>query len=294
MVLLLCTAMLFMPIFTLASSDAPQLYADASKSSPVSSIDGSASNYLVSIPLTAENLKQVYKFPGLQYTEYAIRFKFVSGQDCLPKGEFYHEQAQSPATLHKMLKKGEAFEHTLDAAEFHKQVISYCNKCNWEHTTMKARLEVLVPSKSGKEMVMSSTEFTINSGASSSFYKMHNKGMADASSGIIKRFTSGNFANTENVPGLNSAIERYMETKWPTEDITTVNVTYYAYTNTAGTAFKFEGAYITKKKGTGTCKYNTCYGDGTKSGNSYSISFFNSMDRETQMECGAAEKLKNR
>ena len=121
-----------------------------------------------------------------------------------------------------------------------------------------------------------------------------NKGVADQAGDLVASFTNGQMSNTVNNAALASAIERYMEKKWPNFDITTVNLRYYAYTNTASTAYKFEAFYVTTKKSTGECKYNSCYGNGTKSGSTYSINFFNSMTAEKLMDCGAAAKVRNR
>lgn len=272
----------------------PTIYSDAGKTQAVAVLDGTASTYVVHVPLTSENIKPVFKFPTLQYTEYVMRFVFLPGQDCVHSSEWYHEKGQTSLPLNKMLKKGETFEHTFDTEALHKQVMLYGGNCHWKNGAIKARLEVRVPGKSGEWFTMSTYDFTINAGTSSAFYKAHNKDVAASSGELVEVFTSGNYANTVNNPALNTAIEQYMETKWPSEDITTVNVTYYAYTNTAGTAFKFEGAYITRKKDSGKCKYNTCYGKGTTNGSTYSINFFNSMTAEKEMDCGAADQLKNR
>ncbi|WP_258100309.1 hypothetical protein [Marinoscillum pacificum] len=116
--------------------------------------------------------------------------------------------------------------------------------------------------------------------------------MAKDNEEILEFYKTGNASNAINNPGLADAIESYMETKWPANDVTTVNLRYFAYKAGSNTEFKFEAYYMLTKDG--ICKYNSCYGRGSTSGDRYSITFFNSMNVEKKVSCDVAEQVRNR
>jgi len=251
-------------------------YADGSKTT---SIKIGAASYKLEFPFSSTDLKGAF-MPKASRFQYIVDLEYWTNK-CDAKSLFNWQEMHEGASLNSFADS-KPFVFKVEGDDVNSAIEREAERCGWEGGN--ATLTLMVASKTGKPMPISKVELTLTGDAQS-------QSLAGNSGEIIKLFKSGLASNKVNDRTLALAVEDYMENKWPAEDITTVHLTDRQSQNSAGTKFRVDGYYITQKGS--SCKYNSFYGDGTKTSGGYSISFFNSMNAETTIDCGVAQELKN-
>lgn len=253
--------------------------ADGAKTS---SLNFDAGKFQLNFPIAASDIKSAFnaKRKGFQY---AVKVSFENAGDCGSKDITNWQDVYEEASLSSMAGSGNPMTLTVNADDINGTVEREFERCGWA-SDGSVVVALIVPNKSGKMMTISQINLTIPANAKSA-------SLSSAGGEILKLFKTGLAANAINDRALAKTVENYMENKWPSEDITTVHITDQQYQNVANTAFKVDGYYITRNGG--NCKYNSFYGDGKKTSGGYSITFFNSMNAETSIDCGVADQLQN-
>lgn len=241
-----------------------------------------ANEYQINFSIAAEDVKSAFMAKSKNF-QYAVELTFVDAGDCGTKIITNWQDVYAESSLAAMGSSGDPMVLVIDGDDINGAVEREFERCGWASNGSVA-LNLIVPNKKGAMMTISKVLLTIPSNAQSA-------SLSSASGEILKLFKTGLAAIAINDKTLAKAVESYMENKWPSENITTVHLTDRQYQNTAGTAFKVDGYYITRKGS--ACKYNSFYGDGKKTANGYSITFFNSMNAETSIDCGVADQLQN-
>ena len=256
-------------------------YADGQ---PTDALVVDASEYTFEFPIETADAANTFNSPlvrELTYTLYVGDGEEAFGLDNLYNSGGQYKEAKS---WKKFAKADGVIKESIDG-KYLDNAFRVLKDKDWPAQDFKVKvwIEVLADIK-GNTTVLSEVWLTIPQSLRNQYYSAKNNE-------VYEMFTSGTAANTIGDTKLQKAIKKYMETKWPGENITTVTARYFAYEDYSKTKFKFEGYYITQKNG--TCKYNSCYGNGTDHGDRYSLSFFNSMNAEKTMSCENAAKLKN-
>ena len=243
------------------------------------SIQMGASGYQFQFTFSGDDIKGAF-MPKAPRFQYIVDLQYQSNE-CEPKSLYNWQDMYQDGSLNSFAgAKPFVFEATGD--DINATIERASERCGWDGG--KVTLVLMVASKTGKPMPISSVDLGVPNDA-------EGQSLANNSGEIEKLFKSGLASNKVNDRSLALAVEEYMEKKWPSEDITTVHLTDRQSQNATGTKFRVDGYYITQKGG--TCKYNSFYGDGNKTANGYSITFFNSMNAETAMDCGVAKELEN-
>lgn len=261
-----------------------------SQSSGIAMADGSetstlnfdANKYQINFSIAAADVKSAFMAKSKNF-QYAVELTFVDAGACGSKSITNWQDVYDESSLAAMGSSGEPMVLTFDGEDINGAVEREFERCGWVSSGSVA-LNLIVPNKKGAMMTISQVLLSIPSNAQSA-------SLSSSSGEILKLFKTGLAANAINDKTLAKAVASYMENKWPSENITTVHLTDRQYQNTAGTAFKVDGYYITRKGS--ACKYNSFYGDGKKTDSGYSITFFNSMNAETSIDCGVADQLQN-
>lgn len=247
-----------------------------------STLNFDASEYQISFSIAAADVKNAFMAKSKNF-QYAVELVFVDAGDCGSKSITNWQDVYGESSLAAMGSSGDPMVLTFAGEDINSAVEREFERCGWASSGSVA-LNLIVPSKKGAMMTISQVLLSIPSDAQSA-------SLSSSSGEILKLFKTGLAANAINDKTLARAVKSYMENKWPSENITTVHLTDRQYQNTAGTAFKVDGYYITRKGS--ACKYNSFYGDGKKTSSGYSITFFNSMNAETSIDCEVADQLQN-
>lgn len=247
------------------------------------SIAFDAENYDLSFPITPSDSKNAYMAKAKNF-QYGIELSLKDAGSCKSDALTNWQDTYAANSLSGLAKDGTPFVTSLKGKDVNGSIERELERCGWPTTSFSAVLSLIVFDKTGKMMVVSTIELEVPSKSSS---------LESASDEIIKLFRQGLAAKKINDQQLESTIEKYMEKKWSSEDITTIHVTDLQYQNVAKTTFKLDGYYITRESNN-TCKYNSFYADGNKGVRGYAITFFNSTDSETSIDCGVADRLTNR
>ncbi len=241
-----------------------------------------ADEYQINFSIGAAEVKNAFMAKSKNF-QYAVELAFVDAGECGSKSITNWQDVYAESSLAAMGSSGEPMVLTFDGDDINGAVEREFERCGWANSGSVA-LNLIVPNKKGAMMTISQVLLSIPSNAQTA-------SLSSSGVEILKLFRTGLAANAINDETLAAAVASYMENKWPSENITTVHLTDRQYQNTAGTAFKVDGYYITRKGR--ACKYNSFYADGKKSSNGYSITFFNSMNAETSIDCGVADQLQN-
>lgn len=250
--------------------------------SETSALNFDAKEYQFNFSINADEIKSAFnaKRKGFQY---AVKVSFENAGDCGSKDVWNWQDIYNDASLSSMAGSGDPMTLTVDADDINGAVESEFERCGWA-SSGSVVMALIIPNKKGAMMTISEIRLSIPSNAQSA-------SLASSSGEILKLFKTGLAANAINDKTLARTVKSYMENKWPSENITTVHLTDQQYQNVAKTAFKMDGYYITRKGS--TCKYNSFYGDVKSTDSGYSITFFNSMNAETTIDCGVADQLQN-
>lgn len=243
------------------------------------SIKIGATSYQLEFPFTASDIKGAFmaKAPRFQFI---IDLQYAS-DECDSKSLYNWQEMYDDGSLNSFADS-KPFVFQVEGDDVNSAIEREAERCGWAGG--KVTMVLMVASKTGQPMTISEIPLNVPNDAQS-------QSLAGNSGEILKLFKSGLASNKINDRSLVLTVEDYMENKWPSEDITTVHLTDRQSQNAAGTKFRVDGYYITQKGG--TCKYNSFYGDGNKTSGGYSITFFNSMNAETTIDCGVAQELKN-
>ena len=266
----------FIPAYGQASGSA---LADGSETN---SLNFEASEYQLNFIIASGEIKSAFNTKRKNF-QYAVQVSFENAGDCGSKDIWNWQDVYGEASLSSLAGSGNPMKLTVEADDINGTVEREFERCGWA-SGGKVIIGLIVPNKKGAMMTISKISLDIPADAK-------NTSLASSGGEILKLFKNGLASNKVSDNTLAKAVEDYMENKWPSEDITTVHITDRQYQNTANTAFKVDGYYITRKEG--NCKYNSFYGDGQKSTGGYSITFFNSMNAETSIDCGVADQLQN-
>jgi hypothetical protein len=241
--------------------------------------------YKLEFPVQKAEAAKTFNSPMIRTLEY--RLLIGGGEAAVDLDNIHgsHKSFAGAKSWKKFAKKGGVVTLEIDGKDVN-DALRRLKSAGWPDKDHKFKIWIeATKGLKGGSTVISEAWITIPLSLKSSY-------MASNDNAVLKSFKNGNFSNSANAPALNTAIEKYMEHKWPNEDITTVNLQSIKYTNVAKTAFDFEATWISKSNG--TCSYNSCYGNGTKAGSKFSISFFNSMNADKTIGCNTANKLVNR
>ncbi len=271
-----------------------RVYTDASKTEEVLDWKQMSKEYLLHAPLTKECLEGVVKMVGFSITPYHIAVSFEGNE--VSEGfdglEFYTADGEAQPGFHSLQKRQGYVEYPIDGEKLRKSMVEHLEAHNWPAGKLTLHVKLVSQNDSGEPIVVSRAITTIEGGKRGPAY-IHFKGALKARhEAVYKKFTSGTAANTLRNRALAAAVEYYFETRWPNEDITTVNLTGMRYQDTSMTDFSIDGYYISQKDG--ECFYSSFYGDGLPSMGGYSVTWFNSLDQEELLDCTVAERLRNR
>ncbi|MEQ8470449.1 MAG: hypothetical protein RIC35_04655 [Marinoscillum sp.] len=248
----------------------------------ISVIDLSEDVYELEFMITEESIKDAWMAKAKNF-QYGVEIKFLQDGGCDLEEIHQWQDAVNGTSLTSFPKENKAFKTEIDGMKF--LMSNAIKDCTSLPPDLQVAFNFMVLNKSGELSLASQIIVQMPGNAKSA-------SLAEASSQALALFSNGMAADSYNNQPLKKAVESYMEAKWPDEDITTVHLTSQKFTNTAQTSFDLEGYYITKASN-GNCNYNSFYGKGTGSGSRYSISFFNSMDAEKEIDCSVSEKFKN-
>ncbi len=255
------------------------LLADGSESS---ALNFDADEYQLNFSIGAGEIKSAFNAKRKNF-QYAVKVSFENAGDCGSKDIWNWQDLYGDASLSSMASSGNPMKLTIDADDINGTAEREFERCGWA-SGGNVVMSLIIPNKKGAMMTISEIRVAIPSNAQSA-------SLSSSSGEILKLFKSGLASNAINDESLAKTVESYMENKWPSENITTVHLTDQQFQNIAKTNFKLDGYYITRKGS--TCKYNSFYGDATATASGYSITFFNSMDAETTIDCGVADQLQN-
>lgn len=270
--------------FSLFAQSEAKLYADGNETDR---LVPNTEQYELVFPITSEDAAKAFSSPmnimnAVNYTLY------IGGGDAsLRLDNIYsrNEKKEGYKNWKKVAKAGDMVKNTIDGDEIN-DVLRILKENDWPDKDLKFKIWITTYANlNGDEVTLSEKWITIPKELKSDYLAKDNNEIYDF-------FKSGDASNNIDNPALADAIEKYMENKWPSENITTVNLRYFSYKDASKTTFKFEGYYISQKDG--VCKYNSCYGNGVNASSRYSISFFNSMNTEKMVSCEIANQLKNR
>lgn len=246
------------------------------------SMNFDTNEYQIKFSIAADDVKSAFMAKSKNY-QYTVELAFVDARECGSKSIANWQDVYGESSLSAMGSSGDPMVLTFDGDDINGAIEREFEQCGWASSGSVA-LNLIVPNKKRAMMTISQVLLSIPSNAQS-------VSLSSSSGEILKLFKTGLVNNDVYYNSLAQAVESYMENKWPSENITTVHLTDQQYQNPAKMAFKIDGYYITRKGS--TCKYNSFYGDVKSTNSGYSITFFNSTDAETTIDCGVADQLQN-
>ena len=270
-----------MPSLLLAQSEA-RIFANGEQTSV---IVPSAETYTVEFPINSAEASKTFNTPmatGLSYT------LFIGGGDESVQLDNLHssnEMYEGTKNWKKFAKAGGVIKQEVDGRDIN-DALRRLKSNGWPDQDYKVKIWITATANlKGDVTVMSEGWINIPKSLKSEYYASKDKE-------VLESFQRGSYSGKVSDPGLGAAIEKYVETKWPPSDLTTVNIQSIVYTNTARTNYRFECSIIFSDKG--VCKYNMNNGTGVVSGGRYSVSSFNAGQPDKVLSCDTAGKLKNK
>ena len=283
MKIIVTLSLLLLALSTSLAQTTAKVFADGKATSVVVP---NAETYTFEFPITPLVASKAFSSPINVTNTLAYRM-YIAGDESLGLGNVHwsDETQKGQKSWKKFAKAGGVLKAEVAGSKVH-DVFRILKQRGWPSKDVELKVWVEAAANLNGD-VTTLSEGTIKVPAS-----LKSGLMANQNAAVLKSFQSGSYSDQLRDSKLNSAIESYMEKKWPGENVTTVTGRSLVYTDASKTKFKFEAYYITQKNG--KCKYNSCYGNGTNYGNRYAITFFNSMNAEKTLDCGVATKVKNR
>lgn len=261
------------------------LYGDLQKNKTVSTIDGTVESYLLHFPVTAASASEAMTLGMGGTAVYYVRFYFDSTNECLSEGPFYDQNSDLETDMAGVAKKEGFLQEEIDGDYLHRMISGKLDDCGWPAGEIKVKARLESVSKKGGLVIVSQAVFPLSSAKGSGLYDGYREQ-------VVRRWTSGDAANTVDDEAMLSTIEKHLEKNWG-YDVTTVNLTYLKYESPK--SFRFEGFFAGKDPKDGSCMSGDLFGTGGVSANgSYFIHQGNNSMGFGAFDCDLAEEVRNR